>query len=188
MKRWFQASAEVDAQMRSDFQATVDKLLEQPPHSFQTNAELEPWKSSAEGTLAAILLLDQVPRNIFRGSARAFAGDPLALRFTDHAIHSGFEKELHPLKRAFLYFPLEHAESLPEQERSVERFSALPHDVPAADEAHLKGLMEGFRKYAVDHESIIRQFGRYPHRNKVLGRENTEAEIKYLDTAARYGQ
>ena len=128
------------------------------------------WCTSARGALARVVLLDQYTRNAFRDTPAAFAGDPAALATTEDAIARGFDRELGPHERGFLYMPLEHSESLATQERSVELFTALAADT---------GL-DGPLPWAKRHRDIVRRFGRFPHRNDVLGRASTPEEIEFL--------
>ena len=129
------------------------------------------WPGTA-GLLAQTLVLDQFPRNLFRGQARAFAGDAQARAIALQLIDSGAHLALHPLQRWFVYLPLEHAEDLALQERSVALFSALAADAGMADALD----------YAERHRDVIHRFGRFPHRNAALGRASTAEELAYLAT------
>jgi uncharacterized protein (DUF924 family) len=117
------------------------------------------------------VLLDQLTRNAFRGTPDAFAGDPAALATADHAIERGFDRTLDPYERWFLYMPFEHSESLPMQERSVALFTAL------ADETGVDSPLP----WAERHRDVIRRFGRFPHRNDILGRPSTSDEHAFLE-------
>jgi uncharacterized protein (DUF924 family) len=128
------------------------------------------WCTTAEGSLARILLLDQFTRNIFRGTARAFAGDERALATAEDAVARGFDRELSARERWFLYMPFEHAESEQAQHRSLELFGALARET--GDEDALV--------WARKHADVIFRFGRYPHRNAILGRASTPEEEAYL--------
>ena len=132
------------------------------------------WKTGQRppwGRLARILLLDQFTRNIYRGQARSFAGDPLALQDTLHLLAQAQDLTLAPLQRWFALMPLEHAEDVAMQDRSVSEFTQL-----AALDPRLSGALD----YAHKHREVIERFGRYPHRNAILGRASSEAELAYL--------
>jgi len=156
--KWFRGGAAFDAACR-------ERLL--VPHMAASRRELDAWMDHAEGALALLLLLDQIPRNVFRGSAHAFATDPLALHFATRAVDAGLDQEVDAGLRPFFYLPFEHAEDLAAQDRSVALFEAM------ASEEHLR--------YAIDHRDAIRTFGRFPHRNAALGRETTPDEQAWLD-------
>jgi uncharacterized protein (DUF924 family) len=128
------------------------------------------WCATAEGSLARILLLDQFTRNIFRGTARAFAGDARALATAEDAVARGFDRELPVQERRFVYMPFEHAESVPAQHRSLELFAALARET-GDDDALV---------WARKHAEVVFRFGRYPHRNGILGRRSTPEEEAYL--------
>ncbi|MBT2988652.1 MAG: DUF924 domain-containing protein [Candidatus Thiodiazotropha sp. (ex Ctena orbiculata)] len=129
---------------------------------------LEHWKASKEGCIALVILLDQFPLNMFRGRAEAFATEAQSRDVAGHAIEAGFDKQMPAEWRAFLYLPYMHSESLSDQERSVVLFES----------AGLKANL----KWAKHHRELIRRFGRFPHRNEILGRESTADEIGYLQS------
>ena len=133
-------------------------------HEQAAARKLESWLAKSASALALVLLLDQFPRNAFRDSPRMFASDALARSYADAAIASGFDTEVEPALRMFFYLPLEHSESLADQERSVQLHEAI-----------------GFTQYAIEHRDIIARFGRFPHRNRVLGRESTAQELAFLE-------
>ena len=126
------------------------------------------WQANAKGCLAAIIVLDQFPRNLFRGTARAFATDASALALARYAIANHFDRARSVLERAFFYLPFEHSENLEDQERSVELFASLNDD---------KSL-----HYAREHQKLIQRFGHFPHRNEALGRASTPEEIVFINT------
>jgi len=126
--------------------------------------------------LATILLLDQFTRNIYRGDARCFAGDPLALQLALEALRDGYDQQLRPIERVFIYLPLEHSEDLQLQNRSVDLYTNLQESVSQV----CFSAFDGFRNYAVRHQEIIARFGRFPHRNSILGRESTAEEREFL--------
>lgn len=154
--RWFTADPGFDAACRTYL----------PLHEAAARGELRAWEETPEGALALVLLLDQFPRNLFRGTPRAFATDGLALAAAERALARGHDRAIEPTLRIFLYMPLIHAEDLELQERSVALFTALGLPV------HLEA--------AIEHRDLIRRFGRFPHRNAVLGRPETAAERDYL--------
>lgn len=159
---WFRKDPAFDETIRARFGGIVDEALAGRLH----------WPGSA-GALAQILVLDQFPRNLFRGQARAFAGDARALALASALIDDGTHLTLHPLERWFVYLPLEHAEDLAQQDRCVALFETL-----AAEHSSLAGALD----YAERHRDVIRRFGRFPHRNAALGRSSTAEELVYLAT------
>ena len=160
---WFRKDPAFDAAIRGRFRNDVEAALA---------GERDDWNAGGEGCLALILLLDQFTRNIFRDTPRAFAGDARALALAEDAIAAGRDTALPPLCRWFLYLPFMHAESLPIQERSVALFRSLNEAGGAAFESPLD--------YAVRHRDVIARFGRFPHRNVILGRASTPAESEFL--------
>jgi len=157
--RWFEDDATFDAAIRERFAAT-----------YETAAAglLSAWETQPESALALVIVLDQFPRNMFRNSARAYASDPLARAVADRAIARGFDRQVAMPERNFFYLPFEHSEQLADQERSV----ALIRDTGDAE----------LLKWAELHADIIRRFGRFPHRNAVLGRITTPDEQAFLDS------
>ncbi|CTP92751.1 hypothetical protein A6R71_05555 [Xanthomonas translucens pv. arrhenatheri] len=157
-ERWFAANESFDANVRQHF---LDA------HHAAARDEYAAWMCSAEGALALLLLLDQVPRNAFRGSAHAYATDGLARRYAQWALAAGFDQQVEPALRMFFYLPYEHAEDAALQREAVELFSAL------GDADSLQ--------WATQHEDIIQRFGRFPHRNAALGWDSTQDEQRFLD-------
>ena len=157
-QRWFEKDAAVDAEIRDKFHDL---------HAAATEGLLGHWENDASGALAHIIVLDQFSRNIFRGSAAAFAADPLAHAAAGRAIERGFDRQTAKTERSFFYLPYMHSESLADQERCCELCRA------AGDEDTLK--------YAEQHADIIRRFGRFPHRNAALGRASTPEEAEFLE-------
>lgn len=160
--RWFFPTPEFDRLCTTRFLANYEDAA----HGL-----LEDWKNEPRSCLALVLLLDQFPRNMFRATARAFATDAKARELTRHAIESGFDLELSPLMRMFLYLPLEHSENMDDQLESVRLSCAL-----AAENQHYSQILE----YAEQHLEIIRRFGRFPGRNHALGRQSTQEEMDFL--------
>lgn len=155
--KWFARDDTFDALFRERF---VDE------HHAAASRAREHWLESADGALALMLLLDQFPRNCFRGTAHSYATDGLARHYATRAIEEGLDLQLVPKLRAFIYLPFEHSEDPFDQERSVAMFDVL------GDKEYLQ--------YAELHREIIRRFGRFPHRNAVLGRIPTPEELHYL--------
>ncbi len=147
--------------------------------------ELDAWAASPHRLLALILLLDQFPRNVYRGTAQAFAQDAKALDLVRNGLQRGADATLQPIQRVFFYLPMEHAESADMQDESVAAFRRLLEEVP--DEQH--SLFQSCLQAAQDHQRIVARFGRFPHRNAALGRTSSEAEQAYLnDEGVRFGQ
>ncbi len=155
-KAWFQKSEAFDAEIRRRFL---------PAWELAARGGLAHWQETPLASLALVIVLDQFPRNMFRGTARAFSSDPPALAAARSLIERGFDRLLGPVERQFAYLPFEHAEDLAAQRRSLALFGALD-----------TGLFE----YAKRHYEIIARFGRFPHRNLILGRESTPEEIELL--------
>jgi uncharacterized protein (DUF924 family) len=155
---WFRKDERVDAAISERFGALYEELAQFRPEQIATPIE----------SIAAVIALDQFPRNMFRGTPRAFATDALALSIAQQAIAAGFDVQLTPQQRLFLYMPFQHAEDRAVQARSIELFTQL-------------GLAENL-DYAHRHKEIIDRFGRFPHRNEVLGRESTVQERDFVAT------
>lgn len=153
-KRWFEKNAAFDAEIRSRFLSLYEAL--------SVNAD---WLSQPRDCLARILVLDQFPRNMFRSAARSFATDPLALAAAKHAVAKGFDRDMTADEKQFVYLPYEHSESLADQERACELMKALNADL---------------YDWALRHKRIVERFGRFPHRNEILGRKSTPEEIEFL--------
>lgn len=158
-KRWFEKDPAFDAEIVSRFSALHADVAR---HRIGLD--------TAQECLARILTLDQFPRHIFRGTARAFATDPLALASAKHALSRGYDRGMLPVERLFLYLPFEHSELLEDQQRACELCKPLAAYPETADTY----------RYAVAHRVIIERFGRFPHRNVALGRESTPEEIAFL--------
>ena len=159
---WFGKDAAVDQDIHQRFSALYGQVLE---------GDYKAWQTSPEGCLSLILILDQFPRNMFRGQAQAFAADPQALKITQRAIALGFDRELSPVQRLFLYLPLEHSENRDHQQQAVTLFQALADEHQEFNDTYV---------YALKHQAVIERFGRFPHRNEILGRPSTPEEIEFL--------
>ena len=164
---WFAADAWFDEQIRRRFGAEVEAAAQ---------GQLDDWAAEPASWLALLILLDQFPRNLYRGSARAWKADVKAQRVALSGLDDGFDQSLPPLQRVFAYLPLEHAEDMRLQQRSVALFETLLAQV-GADERERFG---DFLDYARRHREVIVRFGRFPHRNAALGRTNTLDEASYL--------
>lgn len=146
---------------------------------------LDAWSATPRGRLALVILLDQIPRNIHRGSKAAFMHDAQALAHCRAAIESAQDRTLHPIERVFLYMPMQHAEDIEIQKLSVERYTLLENE---ADDS-LGVLLEKSTESARTHFDIIERFGRFPHRNRVLDRPSTPQELRFLgDGGPSFGQ
>jgi uncharacterized protein (DUF924 family) len=158
-KLWFNSTPEFDAQLKEKYLNLVERA---------ERGELDDWAAQAQGALALVIILDQLPLNIFRQQARSFATESKARDIAAQAVEKALDQQLDPEQKAFLYLPFMHSEHLADQDRAVELF----------EEA---GLNENLR-FAKHHRELIRRFGRFPHRNKILGRENTPEETAYLNS------
>jgi uncharacterized protein (DUF924 family) len=164
---WWSKKPEADRLIAERF---ADALL------LAARGDLRDWPDTPHGRLARVILLDQLPRNIYRGRLEAFAWDVLARQQAEAALAGGDEAALRPIERVFLYMPFMHAEDLALQGLAVEHFAGLCAQVPEPSQA----VFQDFLKYAVKHRDIIRRFGRFPHRNAILGRSSTAEEIAFL--------
>lgn len=166
---WFGGGTAVDDEIRSRFGAL---------HVRACAGALDDWQRTADGCLALLIVLDQFSRNLHRGTAKAFAADDKAREIARVAVDRGLDKRVLPVQRWFFYLPFEHAENVDDQRRAVALFAALPEDQSreiAVDYAH-------------KHHDIIERFGRFPHRNEMLGRESTAEETTWLaEGGARFG-
>ena len=157
---WFNPDAEFDRLLAERFSDATDQAA---------RGNLDHLAVSPQGTLALLLLLDQLPRNLYRDDPRAFASDAKALALATDAVAAGADRLVEPIQRWFFYLPFEHSENIGDQDRSVALFASLGPD-------HRQGLI-----YAERHRAIIRRFGRFPHRNKILGRAGTAEETAFLE-------
>lgn len=160
-KLWFGKDAETDASIRQRFADL---------HAQARQGRLQHWLDTARSCLAFVLVTDQFPRNLYRGTPEAFATDDLALAAARRALAMAFDQEVQPVERAFFYLPFEHSEDAADQARAVALFEAMAEE-PG---------MTGFRDYALAHQRVIARFGRFPHRNAILGRTSTQEELAFL--------
>jgi uncharacterized protein (DUF924 family) len=155
---WFRKDPEFDREVRDRFESVYEAAA---------TGELDDWKEEARSCLALVILLDQFPRNMYRGDPKSYAADRKAQQTAEDAVDRAFDRELPPFQRMFLYMPLMHSEDLEHQRRSVELFRGLGGE---GDPSY----------YAVRHMEIIERFGRFPHRNEILGRRTTPEEAEFL--------
>ena len=156
---WFKSTPEIDDTIRLRFESLWQMALD---------GQLDDWQESAAGCLALAIILDQFPLNMFRGEARSFASEAKAIETTKYAISQDYHHEIDPQQVAFLIMPLMHSENMDDQNLSVQLFDEL--------------ALEGNLRFAQHHRSIVERFGRFPHRNAILGRESTPAELEYLNS------
>lgn len=166
--RWFASEPAFDDEIRSRFGALV---------AAAARGDLDAWAATADGALALIVLLDQFPRNIYRGTPKAFECDGRALQVATGAIERQLDRATPLDRRMSFYLPFEHSESLPDQQRSVELYSRWVAEHPEDRRAAADDQM----RYVLRHREIIERFGRFPHRNAVLGRASTAAELAFLE-------
>lgn len=168
-KLWWSKNPDVDTEIKARFSSYLAKA---------TNGELEGWKQTPLGILALILLTDQFSRNMYRDTAEAFAYDAIARTLCKQSLKEETDQSLRPIQRVFFYMPLEHSESLADQEHCIQLFQRL-----AAESApRSKDRFERYIDFAVRHRNIIDRFGRFPHRNTLLNRASTPDELEFLKT------
>ena len=165
--QWFRKSDEFDAQIRARFASAIEAAL---------TGQLDGWAAQPEGRLALLVLLDQFTRNAFRGQPRSFAGDARALALALQGIEQGHDRAVPPVARLFCYLPLEHAEDATLQAQGVALFARLLEEAAPAQRDFFAGTLDFARK----HQDVIARFGRFPHRNAILGRASTAQEAAYL--------
>lgn len=158
---WFKSTPEFDLLVRDAFLAD---------HEAAAAGALADWEAMPESALALVLLLDQVPRNVFRGTPRAYATDEEARAAAERALARGFDQQVPPVWRSFFYLPFHHSENVADQRRALALFTALPRDPDFPDDL----------RYTRRYNDIIARFGRFPHRNAILGRPSTPEEIAFL--------
>ncbi len=174
---WFTSSEEFDAAISERFESYIQAA---------GSGRLDSWLQDSRSLLAFIVVADQFPRNVYRGTSQAFEYDSIALRATELALASGLEQQWNLIERLFAYLPLEHAEDIQAQQRSVELYKKLADE--SKDTPYGEVMVESY-DYAVMHLRIIEQFGRFPHRNAIVQRESTDEEIKFLESGAEtFGQ
>ncbi|MFP6850549.1 MAG: DUF924 family protein [Pseudomonas sp.] len=164
---WFAKREQQDKQAGELFGAQVEQALA---------GQLQAWQGEPQGWLATLLLLDQLPRMIYRDTPRAFAGDPIAQSLLLPGLAQGWDQQLSPIQRVFAYLVLEHAENLPQQNQAVQLFRVLHEQAATAE----RELFAGYLDYAERHQRVIARFGRFPHRNQILGRNSSAEESAFL--------
>lgn len=164
---WFKKSNSFDAQIKQQFGVAI---------TAASTGEYDGWVNDPHGALALIILLDQFRRNVYRNTPEAFSLDAKALSIAQQAVDLHYDQALLPIQRVFVYLPFEHSEQLNIQQKSVELFEALYESVPASQQT----TFNGFYEFAKKHQAVIQQFGEFPHRNTILERESTPAELEYL--------
>lgn len=157
--KWFRGGPAFDADLKKRFAGLYQRAHERV---------FDDWVLEPQSALALVIALDQLPRNLFRGTPRAFESDKHALEIAEKALQNRFHRAMKPEEQLFFYLPFEHSESLFDQERSVALFSAM------------EGGDKSWLDYAERHRAVIARFGRFPHRNAVLGRQNTAEEEEFL--------
>jgi len=178
-REWFATDPAFDDALRHAFLPLVH---------LARDGGLEAWESHPRGVLGLMLLTDQLPRNLFRGSPESFASDPLARDIARRAISRGDDRQVPFVARAFIYLPFEHSEDLADQRLSVSLFEQLERDLREAEPPAPPSLVEWgalTRDYAVKHLVLIERFGRFPHRNETIGRPSTPDEVAFLASAGR---
>lgn len=158
-EHWFSSTPEIDAAIRQQFESTWQQAVA---------GQLNDWQTTAEGCLALCIVLDQFPLNMFRGAPKSFSTEQQAVKVSKYAIQQGFDEQISVEKRMFLYLPLMHSEHLDDQALSVQCFEKA-------------GLIDNLR-FAKHHQGIVQKFGRFPHRNAILGRQSTPEELEYLNS------
>ena len=156
---WFSSTPDIDEKISTRYAALWEKAQK---------GDLSEWENDAEGCLALCILLDQFPLNMFRGKAKSFSTEQQAVRISKYAIEKGLDKQIIEERVAFLYMPLMHSENLQDQELCVQSFANTN--------------LDGNLHFAKHHRDLIKEFGRFPHRNAILGRDNTPAEVDYLES------
>jgi len=160
-EKWYKKDEDFDRTIRDTFLATYEAAAA---------GRLSPWEKEPDSALALVIVLDQFPRNMFRATPTSFGSDPLALSAAREAVARCFDRKVPALARAFFYFPFEHSEELADQDECVRLFAQWPNEPELAS----------FQDYARRHREVIERFGRFPHRNAVLGRPSTPDETDFL--------
>ena len=171
LRLWFQGGDAIDREIGVRFGEALPRAAA---------GDYDSWAATPRDRLALLVLLDQFSRNLYRGTARAFANDAKALTLAREGIEQGHDQALEPVERLFFYLPFEHSEQIEDQQTSVKLYENLVRDAP-----QLQGALDE----AINHRELLERFGRFPHRNRALGRDSTAEERRYLDeTGKTYGQ
>jgi uncharacterized protein (DUF924 family) len=171
-QRWFKKDPQFDALVRQRFLASYDAAVE---------GGLDSWRREPRGALALILVLDQFSRNMFRGEAQMYSGDDIALAVAKEGLAAGLDAEMGVAERTFFRMPLMHSEVLADQDACVATFEALASEYRDSGREGLAKSVEGTLEYAVAHRDIVAKWGRFPHRNAILGRTSTPEEVAFLE-------
>jgi len=175
MKMWFTSDHKLDLAIKENFEESL----------LNYNMYEKQMKKNSESCLALTILLDQFPRNIYRGDAKAFTFSKSALETSLFSIDKGYDQEIGFVARPFFYLPLMHSEDMSMQTMCVEKYQTMANEVPE----DMKPMGQYQLKFAIEHFDIVKRFGRFPHRNKLLGRESTQEEIEFLaEGASDFGQ
>ncbi|GAQ81866.1 hypothetical protein KFL_000930120 [Klebsormidium nitens] len=166
-QRWFRKDLDFDKLCENKFGPLIERAA---------RGEFASWEEEPASNLALVILLDQFSRNVYRDTPQAFAQDAQALRIAKRAIERGFDQKFGCLERSFFYMPFEHSEDLEDQDRACQLFV----DLKSAAPADVAELCDGFHEFAVKHREVILRFGRFPHRNQILGRKSTSEELDFL--------
>ncbi|MBO89970.1 MAG: hypothetical protein CMP14_10645 [Rickettsiales bacterium] len=173
---WYRGGTPVDIEIGQRFGNLVAEAC---------NGSFSEWRASPEGCLASILLLDQFTRNLYRNTADAYLGDAVAFEVTVTAIEKGLDRMLHPVSRIWLYHPFHHSEQVAHQDRGIGLLHGTICDAPLEWHPYIKKSISGWTR----HRDIVARFGRFPHRNEVLGRVSTEEELEFLSSSGEsFGQ
>ena len=173
---WYEGGPAVDEEIRAHFGDLVPRACAR---------ELMGWRDTPDGALALVLLLDQFTRNLYRGTIEAYAGDSCAFETVNHAIDRGLDRDLHPVAAIWLYHPFHHSERVAEQDRGLGLLRTLRERAEPDWRTYVERSVEGWTR----HRDIVARFGRFPHRNAVLGRDSTTQELAYLAAGGRsFGQ
>lgn len=186
MPTWFHGGDAVDTKITEAFRDDLNQL-EANESEFEARV-IAP--DNIRNTLAVVILADQMSRNIYRGTAKSFAFDAYARNKALTLIASKEDKKLRPIERSFLYMPLEHSEDIEHHRLHLTLLSEMQAECveQVGEDAPIVEMIGGFKQYLEDHTKVIERFGRYPHRNRVLGRESTPEELEYLKAADTWGQ
>jgi len=173
---WYRGGAAVDEEIGRRFGDLIEGACD---------GRYEDWRQSADGCLALILLLDQFTRNLYRNTPNAYRGDPRAFETVCAAIENGRDRELHPVSRIWLYHPFHHSERVEEQDRGISLLHEIVAEAPTDWHSYIERSITGWTR----HRNIVAQFGRFPHRNHVLGRSSTDEEVAFLSSSGEsFGQ
>ena len=166
-KIWWGKDDQVDQEIAGQFRELTESVA---------SGDLDHWRDSSKGLLASIICTDQFSRNMYRGSPRSFSYDTVALQLAHQAVGTAMDTALSAIERVFMYLPFEHSEDLENQQKSLELFNLLYENCDHSE----KEVFSGYLDYAQRHYDVIKQFGRFPHRNEILGRKSTELENEFL--------